>query len=171
MGRCEKNIILNARGSTAPSAASPAGKIARGVVISLVIAAACFSGCGKTDENLARINPYHVAREFFEAWKKKDWKALYHLTHPAFIQTLRMQKLSPEQMAMTDEELFVSEFSRTQRMNPVKTLKTYEIRSFSPYTRGDTTVWLDALINGRQRRIPLTLDGLSLKIDITKIEY
>ncbi len=159
MGRRETTILLIAR------------RLVRGAVISLaVMIAAGSASCGRTDERLERINPDHVAREFLEAWKNRDWRALYRLTHPAFIQSLRMQKLSPAQRAMSDEELFVSEFGRVQRMNPDRMLRTYEIRSFTEYKKGDTTVWCDALINGRKRRFPLTLDGLSLKIDMTGIE-
>lgn len=176
MGRRDTVNLLDTPGtgrSFRPAAGGGgAAGVARAAVLwVLMLAAASFlARCGKTEERLERIAPEHVAREFFEAWKRQDWKALYRLTHPAFIQNLRMQKLSPEQMAMSDEELFVSEFMRVQRMNPAKTLISYRIRSITPYKRGDTTVWLDAIVNGRRRTIPLTLDGLSLKIDLTRIK-
>jgi hypothetical protein len=140
--------------------------------IALVIIwfAAGLCSCGKMHDKLQGINPDHVALQFFETWKKNDWKALYHLSHPAFIQRIRMQKLSPEQRSMSDQELFVREFERVQSLNPGKILKTYQIESISEYHKGDTTVWVSALVNGKKKKIPLTLDGLSLKIDLTRIE-
>ncbi len=172
MGRCEKNIILNPGSAKGLSNATGGMNMMRRAVMTIVImiTAAGLTSCGKVQDKLERINPPHVAREFFEAWKNRDWKTLYRLSHPAFMQKLRMQKLTPEQRRMSDEELFIGEFKREQRLNQDKVMKTYEIRSFSPYKKGDTTLWLDALVNGRKRKIPLTLDGMSLKIDLTRIE-
>jgi hypothetical protein len=172
MGRCDKNSILTAGVRAVKHIADGKKFPMRGAAAALafMLAAACIASCGNVQDKLDRINPDLVARQFFEAWQNRDWKALYLLTHPAFIQQLRMQKLSPEQRGMSDQELFISEFKREQGLNPARVMKTYEIRSISPYKKGDTTVWCDALVNGRKRKIPLTLDGLSLKIDMTRIE-
>jgi hypothetical protein len=132
--------------------------------------AASIVSCSKMNDKLEGINPDHVALQFFEAWKKKDWKSLYRLAHPAFIQRMRLQKLSPEQRNMSDQDLFIHEFELVQKLNPDKVLKTYHIESISEYHKGDTTVWVSALINGKKKKIPLTLDGLSLKVDLTRIE-
>ena len=139
-------------------------------IILFAVIAACVLSCGKMHEKLLEINPDHVALQFFEAWKNKDWKSLYQLTHPAFIQKMRLQKLSPEQQSMSDENLFIHEFNRVQKLNPDKVLRTYHIDSISEYHKGDTTVWVSALVNGKKKKIPLTLDGLSLKVDLTRIE-
>jgi hypothetical protein len=136
----------------------------------IILLAAGLYSCGKMHDKLQEINPEHVAFQFFEAWKKKDWKALYQLSHPAFMQRIRLQKLAPEQRSMSDQELFVREFERVQMLNPDKILKTYQIESISEYHKGDTTVWVSALVNGKKKKIPLTLDGLSLKIDLTRID-
>jgi hypothetical protein len=132
--------------------------------------AASIASCNKMHDKLLEINPDHVTLLFFEAWKNKDWKALYQLSHPAFMQRMRLQKLSPVQRNMSDEELFIDEFNRVQRLNPDKILRTYHIDSISKYQKGDTTIWVSALVNGKKKKIPLTLDGLSLKVDLTRIE-
>ena len=126
--------------------------------------------CSKVQDTMQGINPRHVATQFLEAWKKKDWRALYKLAHPDFIRKIRLQKLLPEQRKMSDEELFIREFEQAQRMYPGKILRNYEIKSISEYRRGETTVWVRALVNGKHKKIPLTLDGLSLKIDLSQIE-
>jgi hypothetical protein len=139
-------------------------------LILMIAAMAVCGGCGKVQDKLQGINAWHVAEQFFGAWKKQDWKTLYAMTDSSFINTLRMQKLSPEQQRMSDEELFVHEFRQAQRMNPDRILKSYEIRHIPPYKKGDTTVWVYAVVNGREKKIPMTLDGWSLKIDLTRIE-
>jgi hypothetical protein len=135
----------------------------------LLAVAAVFCSCSKIEDSMQAVSPSLVAKKFFEAWKNRAWADLYDLSHPAFMQKVRMQKLSPEQRAMSDRDLFVHEFDRFQKNNPDMVLRTYEIRSISPYKTGDTTVWVDALVNGKKRMVPVTLDGLSLKIDLTRI--
>ncbi len=132
------------------------------------LAFCCF--CGKMQDKLQDLDAWSISQQFFETWKKQDWKALYKMTDSSFMQKLRTQKLSPEQQRMSDEELFVHEFKKAQRMNPDKILKSYRIEKIPLYQKGDTTVWVYAVINGRKRKIPMTLDGLSLKIDLTRIE-
>jgi hypothetical protein len=138
-------------------------------LVGIIIAASILS-CGKMHDKLEGINPDHVALQFFEAWKKKDWNSLYRITHPAFMQRIRLEKLTPEQRNMSDQDLFIHEFDLVQKLNPDKVLKTYHIESISEYHKGDTTVWVSALVNGKKKKIPLTLDGLSLKVDLTRIE-
>jgi len=135
-----------------------------------IILATGVASCSKMHDKLEEINPVHVALQFFAAWQNKDWKALYRLTYPAFIQRMRMQKLTPEERSMSDEELFIREFNRVQRLNPDRVIKAYYIDSISEYHKGDTTVWVSARVNGKKKKIPLTLDGLSLKVDLTRIE-
>ena len=57
-----------------------------------------------------------------------------------------------------------------QRINPDRILKSYEIKNIPLYKKGDTTVWVYAVVNGRNKKIPMTLDGWLLKIDLTRIE-
>jgi len=137
--------------------------------LALAIAAGCIS-CGKGPDKLKELDPYHVAQKFFETWKKKDWKGLYGITDPAFMRTLRTQKLTPELQRLSDEELFVRQFSEAQRLNPGKVLKSYRIEHITPYTKGDTVLWLYAAVNGRKKKIAMTIDGMALKIDLTRIE-
>jgi hypothetical protein len=144
--------------------------ITRVAALLLVASAALLASCSKVENSLQGINPPFVVRQFFETWKKQDWKELYRMTHPAFMQKLRLQKLSPEESALDDETLFVREFQRVQGALPDRVLRTYAIESISEYHAGDTTVWVSALVNGKKRRVPLTLDGLVLKIDLTRIE-
>ncbi len=139
--------------------------IATGVFLTLGLCS-----CGKVQDKMLDINPEHVTRQFFESWQAEDWRALYALSHPSFVQKLRLQKLNPYQQKMSDIELFTSEFRRVSKLNPGKALVRYEIVSISPYNPGDTTLWVDARVNGKSRRIPLTLEGLSLKVDLTRIE-
>ncbi len=146
------------------------GTAARIVALLLIVTAALAASCTKVENSMQGINPEHISRQFFETWKRKDWKALYRMTHPAFIQKLRMQNQSPADRALDDEALFVREFTRTQSSHPGKVLRSYDILSISSYHSGDTTVWVDALVNGSKRKIPLTLDGLTLKIDLSRIE-
>jgi len=140
------------------------------VMIAVIIVAAICAACGKMEEKKLEIDPGHVMKLYLETWKKKDWEALYAMTDPSFMQKLRTQRLTPEQREMSDRDLFVNEFQRAQRMNPGKVLKSYEILSIAGYKKGDTTLWGDVVVNGKKRRIPLTLDGLSLKVDLTRIE-
>jgi hypothetical protein len=147
-----------------------AGFIRNGAAVLLIVCAAWSASCSKVKNSMQGINPDYVASQFFETWKKKDWKALYRMTHPAFMQKLRLQKLSPDDRALDDETLFVREFERVQGTLPDRVLRTYAVQSISEYHAGDTTVWVSALVNSRQKRIPLTLDGLTLKIDLTRIE-
>jgi hypothetical protein len=141
------------------------------VFLLLVLAVASGSiSCGKGPDKLMELNPPHVARQFFETWKKKDWKALYRIADPAFIRALRTQKLTPDLQRLSDEELFVHQFKETQRLNPDKVLKSYRVDGISRYTKGDTMVWLYATVNGRKKKIAMTLDGMALKIDLTRIE-
>jgi hypothetical protein len=142
----------------------------RVVGILLVASAALAASCTRVENSLQGINPPFVASQFFETWKKQDWKGLYRMTHPAFMQKLRLQKLSPEDSALDDETLFVREFRRVQGALPDKVLRSYAIESISEYHAGDTTVWVSAIVNGKKKRVPLTLDGLVLKIDLTRIE-
>ncbi len=135
-----------------------------------ITALAGLAACGKLDDTLKGIDPPYVATQFFETWKKKDWKALYGMTDPSFMRLLRTQRLSPELQRMSDEELFIHEFEQVQRLNPDKVLKSYKIQNISSWKKGDTTLWLYAAVNGKNRKIAMTLDGLSLKIDLTRIE-
>lgn len=146
------------------------GYIRNGAAVLLILCAAWTASCKKVEHSMQGIDPDYVASRFFETWKMKDWKALYRMTHPAFMQKLRLQKLSPEDSVLDDETLFVREFERVQGALPDRVLRTYTIQSITDYHAGDTTVWVRALVNGRQKRIPLTLDGLTLKIDLTRIE-
>lgn len=136
----------------------------------LVVTAAAAVSCKKVENSMQGINPEYISRQFFETWKRKDWKALYRMTHPAFIQKLRLQNQLPADRALDDEALFVREFTRTQSLHSGKVLRSYEILSRTSYHSGDTTVWVDALVNGKKKKIPLTLDGLTLKIDLSRIE-
>ncbi len=129
-----------------------------------------FLACGKVHDKMLDINPEHITRTFFEAWRVDDWETLYHVTHPAFMQRLRLQKLSPEQQSLSDRELFIGEFRRVRAANPAMRLRSYRVMSISTYKSGDTTIWVSAMVNGKKRKIPLTLDGLSLKVDLTRIE-
>ncbi|MBP7736567.1 MAG: hypothetical protein KA369_11385 [Spirochaetes bacterium] len=138
-------------------------------LMAVLIALHC-AACGKMEEKKLEVNPLHVMKLYLEKWKKNDWKALYAMTDPSFMQKLRTQKLSPELQRLSDQDLFVHEFQQARRLNPAKVLKSYEIISITPYNKGDTTLWGDVVINGKKRRIPLTLDGLSLKVDLTRIE-
>ncbi len=139
------------------------------VLLAIFVAAHC-AACGKVEEKKLEIDPMHVMKLYLETWKKNDWKALYAMTDPSFMQKLMTQKLSPELQRMSDRDLFVHEFQRAQRMNPGKVLKSYEIIFITAYKKGDTTLWGDVVINGKKRRIPLTLDGLSFKVDLARIE-
>jgi hypothetical protein len=125
--------------------------------------------CGRLDHAMQGINPPYVINRFFESWKKRDWTTLYTLVHSNFIQQMRLQQLSPEEKALSDEALFVRQFKNASEKNPGKVLRSYSIKSITPYTPGDTTVWADTLVNGRKKLIPLTLDGLTLKVDLTRI--
>lgn len=128
------------------------------------------TACKKLDTKLMKLEPYYVVIEFFETWKKKDWKTLYQLSDRSFMQQLRTQKLSPELQRMTDQDLFVHEFEEAQRRNPEMILRSYSITRLPIYKKGDTTLWVQVLVNGKKKRIPVTLDGLSLKVDLTRIE-
>ena len=129
-----------------------------------------YSSCTKVDESIQGVNPYHVILVFFDSWHKKDWKTLYTLVHPSIIQKIKMQKLTPKELAMSNEELFIYKFRQASLSNPDKVLRSYELKSISGYKVGDTTVWADTIVNGKKKRIPLTLDGLSIKVDLTRIE-
>jgi hypothetical protein len=139
-------------------------------VMLLIAAIALPVSCKKVEDSMLGISPRYVARQFFKTWKKKDWKELYRMTHPAFMQKLRLQKLSPEDSALDDETLFIKEFARVQKAHPGKTIQSYSIVSISSYKAGDTTVWVGAVVNGKKKSIPLALDGLVLKVDLTRIE-
>ena len=139
------------------------------VFLALYVAAQC-GGCGKVQDKLLEIDPEHVVKQFFEAWKKNDWKTLYAMSDPGFMQKLRTQKLSPELRKMSDQDLFIHEFRQAQRLNPDKVVRSYEIVYVQAYKKGDTTISVDVLVNGKKRKIPLNLDGLSLKVDLTRIE-
>jgi hypothetical protein len=147
-----------------------AGAAARTVAALLIAAASLSVSCKKVENSMQGINPEFISHQFFETWKRKDWNALFRMTHPAFIQKLRLQNLSPADRALDDEALFVREFTRAQSTHPGKVLRSYEILSITAYHSGDTTVWVSALVNGKKRKIPLTLDGLTLKIDLSRIE-
>ncbi|HNW30299.1 MAG TPA: hypothetical protein PKN50_17620 [Spirochaetota bacterium] len=141
------------------------------VFLLVALAVAAFSvSCGKGPDRLKDLDPPHVATQFFETWKKKDWKALYRITDAAFMRALRTQKLTPDLQRLNDEELFVRQFTETQRLNPDRVLKSYRVDGISPYTKGDTMVWLYATVNGRKKKIAMTIDGMALKIDLTRIE-
>lgn len=146
------------------------GAAARTVAAMLIVTAVLAVSCKKVENSMQGINPEFISRQFFETWKRKDWKALYRMTHPAFIQKLRLQNQSPADSMLNDEALFVREFTRTQALLPGRVLGSYQILSRTAYHSGDTTVWVDALVNGKKRKIPLTLDGLTLKIDLSRIE-
>lgn len=126
--------------------------------------------CVKTQDKLQSIDPNFVIKEFFESWKVQDWKRLYTMTHPAIIQKIRMQNLSVEEQNMSDEQLFIMKFDQTSKANPDKIMRTYEVQTITQYKPGDTAVWVTALVNGKQKKIPLALEGLSLKVDLTRIE-
>ena len=130
----------------------------------MVIAALMAASCGKVENSMQSINPEYVARTFFETWKKRDWRALYRMTHPAFMQKLRMQKLAPADRTLDDETLFVREFEKVQRSLPGMTLRTYAIRSISEYHSGDTTVWVDALVNGRKFVIEKDVEDMAYPV-------
>jgi hypothetical protein len=139
-----------------------------GLLLTGVLSGATY--CGKVQDKMQSINPEHIMKLFLDAWRNDDWKSVYRLTYPSFIQKMRLQKLSLAQQAMSDEELFIYEFARERQLEPDRTLKTYKIVSISAYHAGDTTVWASVLVNGKIKKIPLTLDGLSLKVDMTRIE-
>jgi hypothetical protein len=139
-------------------------------ILALAAVIAYGGSCGRLDDAMRGINPPHVINKFFESWKKRDWKTLYTLVHSNFIQQMRLQQLSPEEKAMSDEELFVSQFKAASKKNTGRVLRSYSIKSITPYTPGDTTVWADTTVNGRKKLIPLTLDGLTLKVDLTRIK-
>ncbi len=133
------------------------------------VVAGC-TACGKTYDKSLDINPLHVAQLFFETWKNQDWKALYKLTDPSFMQMLRTRNLSPELQRLSDEELFVHEFKQVQERNPGMVLNSYLIKYITPYHKGDTTLWIYAVVNGKKKKIPMTLDGLAWKIDLARIQ-
>ena len=81
-----------------------------------------------------------------------------------------MGNLSPEERRMDDEQLFIRHFERASGNNPDKVLRSYQVLSISEYKAGDTSVWADTIVNGKKKRIPLTLVGLSLRVDLTRIE-
>lgn len=140
-------------------------------VLAAVALISLASACGKKVENRMRdINPDLAIQNFFSAWKNRDWKGMYRLTHPNFIQKMKMQKLSPGMHGMNDEELFIREFERASRENTGFELRSYTVTNVGQYTPRDASVWVDVLVNGRQRRVPLTLDGLTLKVDLTRIK-
>ncbi len=134
----------------------------------------CMGSCGKLNDSMSgiskNISPEATLQSFFETWKKRDWKTLYSLAHPGLIQEIRMGNLSPEERRMDDEQLFIRHFERASRNNPDKVLRSYQVLSISEYKAGDTSVWADTIVNGKKKRIPLTLVGLSLRVDLTKIE-
>jgi hypothetical protein len=140
------------------------------IILALLAAAAFVNGCGKMQDKKQGINSDFVVRAFLEAWKVGDWKTMYQFTHPGFIQDLRLQKLSPEQREMSDRDLFIHEFERARKMNPGMAIRTYEISSISGIKTGETAVWVEALINGKKKRIPLAIDGMSFKVDPSRIE-
>lgn len=140
----------------------------RNIIMAACLAAVSFS-CGRVQDSMEAVDPGLVAQKFFKAWQNRDWHALYELSHPAFMQKVRMQKLSPELRAMSDRDLFVREFERFQASQPGMVLRTYEIKSIPSYKQGDTTLWVEATANGKKRRIPLALDGMALKVDLTRI--
>ena len=142
-------------------------RAATALFIAAVMATA---SCTKVESSMQGINPDYVAHQFFETWKKQDWKALYRMTHPAFMQKLRLQKLPPEVSALSDEALFVREFQRVQGSMPGRTLRSYTIESITEYHAGAPTVWVSVLVNGKRKKVPLTLDGLVLKVDLSRIE-
>jgi hypothetical protein len=129
-----------------------------------------FLACGKVQDKMFDITPEHITQKFFEAWRGEDWGTLYEVTHPAFMQRLRLQKLTPAQQSLGDRDLFIEEFRRARAANPAMRLRSYKVISISMYKPGDTTIWVRAMVNGKKRKIPLTLDGLSLKVDLTRIE-
>lgn len=136
----------------------------------LAVLAGGLLACGKAQDKMLDINPEHVTHRFFEAWHADDWEALYEIVHPSFMQRLRLQKLDPKLQMLSDRDLFIWEFTRVRNANPGMILRSYRIVSISPYRAGDTTLWVKATVNGKKRKIPLTLDGLSLKVDVTRIE-
>ena len=77
----------------------------------LIVTAVLAVSCKKVENSMQGINPEFISRQFFETWKRKDWKALYRMTHPAFIQKLRLQNQSPADRMLDDEALFVREFT------------------------------------------------------------
>ncbi len=140
------------------------------VVAALAALSMGLIACGKVHDRMLDINPEHIIRTFFEAWRVDDWETLYRVTHPAFMQRLRLQKLSPEQQSLSDRDLFIEEFRRARAANPAMRLRSYRVMWISMYKPGDTTIWVRAMVNGKKRKIPLTLEGLSLKVDLTRIE-
>jgi hypothetical protein len=140
------------------------------VFIILICVSLCSGSCGEMKDSMSGISPEPLLNNFFETWKKRDWKTMYTLVHPNLIQQVRMGKLSPDERRMGDEELFIRQFERASKINPDRTLKSYQVISISTYKAGDTTVWAEAVVNGRKKRIPLTLVGLTLKVDLTRIE-
>ncbi len=140
------------------------------ISLALIAVIACFGSCKKVNDTMLGIDPVYIINNFFETWKKRDWKTLYKLVHPSIIQKIKMQKLTPEEQIMSDEELFIHKFKLASIMNPDKVLRSYEVKSITRYKIGDTTVWAEAIVNGKSKKIPITLDGLSLKVDVTRIE-
>jgi hypothetical protein len=135
----------------------------------ITVVAGCVA-CGKTHHTSQDVDPPFMAELFFKTWKKQDWKALYQITHPSFMQLLRTQRLSPEQQRMSDEELFIHEFRQVQGQNPGLILKSYRIEYVDPYTKGATTLWIYAVVNGKNRKLPMILDNLSYKIDLARVQ-
>lgn len=132
----------------------------------------CFGAisCKKLTETAQGLNPKYVVTQFLEAYKNQDWKTMYKYTHPGIMTAIRSQKLTEAQKKMSDEELFALEFSTAVKQNPNAVLKAYEIRTIPEYKKGDTVIWVTAILNGREKKIPLTLHGASLKVDFLKIE-
>lgn len=138
-------------------------------VVCCIVAALAFN-CTPAHDAMQKVSPDHIAHAFFDAWQRQDWKSLYAMAHPSFIETLKIQRKTAGEKVIDDETLFINEFKRVQGMNPNRVLHSYRIQSITPYHTGDTTVWVTALVNDKVRRIPLTLDGLSLKVDLLRIE-
>jgi hypothetical protein len=115
------------------------------------------------------VNPLFIIDQFLAAWKDKNWKEMYKYVHPNIILELRSQKLKPHQLKMSDPELFIDECAGAARTNPGKNIVSYKIISISEFKKGDTAFWINCLINGTIKKLPVALDGLSLKVDMSKI--
>jgi hypothetical protein len=138
------------------------------VFITLIIVG-IYAGCTRVDQKLKSIDPVHVTKMFLESWKRKDWKTMYSHVHPGIIQHLRSGELTQEQAGMSDQDLFISEMEKISSLFTGKELQTYELTKMSVYKKGMITLWVDVRVNGKERRLPLTLSGTALKVDLTKL--
>lgn len=140
------------------------------VILAFFMISGGFLSCGKMKGKLQGLNPKYVTEQWLISFQKQDWKTNFEYTHSDMMKLIKSQKLTSSQKKLSDEELFSLEMSTAMKNNPGKKLKTYEVKAIPEYKKGEKEVWVTVVLNGQEKKMAVRLDGVSLKVDPTKIK-